>query len=113
MVHVARGGDRGGRVDAELIDLRTLVPLDLATITCVGRKDGAVRRRARSTADVRLRGRGVGAGAATLFLEPGSADRPRHGLGHAVSARPGMAVHAEPRTDRAARCGRRWLHGRS
>ncbi len=40
MVHVARAAIDQSDVDAELIDLRTLVPLDLATITASVEKTG-------------------------------------------------------------------------
>jgi 2-oxoisovalerate dehydrogenase E1 component subunit beta len=40
MVHVARAAIRQMQVDAELIDLRTLVPLDLTTITASVEKTG-------------------------------------------------------------------------
>jgi 2-oxoisovalerate dehydrogenase E1 component beta subunit len=40
MVHVARAAIEAARVDAELIDVRTLVPLDLATITTSVAKTG-------------------------------------------------------------------------
>lgn len=40
MVHVARGVIAGTGIDAELIDLRTLVPLDIATIVESVRKTG-------------------------------------------------------------------------
>jgi 2-oxoisovalerate dehydrogenase E1 component beta subunit len=40
MVHVARAAIKQMEVDAELIDLRTLVPLDLATITASVEKTG-------------------------------------------------------------------------
>jgi 2-oxoisovalerate dehydrogenase E1 component beta subunit len=40
MVHVARAAIEESEIDAELIDLRTLVPLDLATITASVEKTG-------------------------------------------------------------------------
>jgi len=40
MVHVARAAIEGSKIDAELIDLRTLVPLDLDTITASVEKTG-------------------------------------------------------------------------
>src|SRR5258708_33804308 len=40
MVHVARAAISQANVDAELIDLRTLAPLDLATITSSVEKTG-------------------------------------------------------------------------
>jgi 2-oxoisovalerate dehydrogenase E1 component beta subunit len=40
MVHVARAAIEAARIDAELIDVRTLVPLDLATITASVAKTG-------------------------------------------------------------------------
>ena len=40
MVHVARAAISQANVDAELIDLRTLVPLDIATITSSVEKTG-------------------------------------------------------------------------
>ena len=73
MVHVARAAIEESQVDAELIDLRTLVPLDLDDDHRLGRKDRPLRRRARSAADVRLRRRSRRARAATLLLQSGSA----------------------------------------
>jgi 2-oxoisovalerate dehydrogenase E1 component beta subunit len=40
MVHVARAAIDEARIDAELIDLRTLIPLDLATIAASVSKTG-------------------------------------------------------------------------
>ena len=50
MVHVALAAAEDSGIDAEVIDLRTLVPLDIETIIGLGREDGALRDRARSDA---------------------------------------------------------------
>ena len=102
MVHVARAAIEEMQVDAELIDLRTLVPLDLATITASVEKTGRciVVHEAPRTC-------GFGAEVVALVQEhcfwnleaPVAA---RHRLGHAVSPRPGMGIHAQPRANRGA-----------
>ena len=75
-------------VDAELIDLRTLVPLDLETITASVEKTGhcVIVHEAPRTG-------GFGAEIVALLqqallLPSGSADRTRHGLGYPVSRMP-------------------------
>ena len=44
MVHVAEAAAEETGVDAEIIDLRTLVPLDLDAIERLGREDRPLRR---------------------------------------------------------------------
>ena len=62
----------------------------------LGEEDRPLRHRARGDADLRLRRRAVGAGAGALLLSPGGADRARHRLGHALSARLRVGVFPGP-----------------
>ena len=57
MVHVATRRRRESGIDAEVIDLRTLVPLDIETIVASVEEDRALRDRARGDAHQRLRRR--------------------------------------------------------
>ena len=68
-------------IDAEIIDLRTLVPLDLDAIVASVEEDRPLRHRARGDAHLRLRRRARGAGAGALLLSPRSADRARRPAG--------------------------------
>ena len=52
MVHVAEAAANETGIDAEIIDLRTLLPLDIDTIDGVGAQDRPMRHRARGHADV-------------------------------------------------------------
>ena len=66
-------------IDAEVIDLRTLVPLDIETIVASVQKTGRCVIVHEATRTSRLRRRAVGAGAGALLLSPGGADRARTG----------------------------------
>ena len=101
MVHVALAAVEEQGLDAEVIDLRTLVPLDIETIEQSVEKTGRCLDRAGSAAHQRLRGRAQCPGAGALLLSSRSAGRARHRLGHALSARlrmglfPGPEAHEE------------------
>jgi hypothetical protein len=98
MVYVALAAAEDTGIDAEVIDLRTLVPLDLDAIVASVNKTGrcvVVR-----DADLRLRRRTRRAGAGALLLPSRSAGDPRHRLGHALSARAGMGLFPRPQTAR-------------
>ena len=105
MVYVAEAAAEETGIDAEVIDLRTLLPLDLEAIVEFGQEDRTLRGSARGDADLRLRRRTRVAGAGALLLQPRGADRARGRLGHALSARPGMGLFPGPET------GRRGAHG--
>src|SRR5579862_3118084 len=70
----------------------------------LGQKDRPRCHRARGDAHLRLWRRTGGAGAGALLFSPGSPDRARHRLGHALSARPRMGLFpgAGPRRRRPA-----------
>ncbi len=100
MVWVAEAAARETGIDAEIIDLRSLWPLDLDTIVASVNKTGrcVIVHEATRTS-------GFGAELAALvqehcFFPPGGADRARDRLGHAVSARAGMGVFPGPRSRR-------------
>ncbi len=96
MVHVALAAVEENGVDAEVIDLRTLVPLDIETIEESVKKTGrclVVQEATRTS--------GFGAelatpGAGALLLSSRSAGRARHRLGHALSARLRMGLFPGP-----------------
>ena len=108
MVHVAQAAAAETGVDAEIIDLRTLLPLDIETIERSVKKTGRCVIVHEATRTSRLRRRAVGAGAGALLLPPGGADRARHRLGHALSARAGMGLLPRPRRASAARSAPCW-----
>ena len=87
MVHVALAAVEENGVDAEVIDLRTLVPLDIETIEEIGEEDRPLPGRPGSHQDQRLRRRAGDPGAGALLLSSRSAGRARRRLGHALSAR--------------------------
>ena len=105
MVYVAEAAAEETGIDAEIIDLRTLLPLDLDTIVASVKKTGrcVVVHEATLTS-------GFGAELSALVQEhcfyhleaPVGA---RHRLGHALSARPGMGLfpRAGPGRPRAGR----------
>ena len=64
----------------------------------LGEEDRPLRRRPRGDAHQRLRRRAGRAGAGALLLSPRGADRARHRLGHAVSARARVGVLSRART---------------
>ncbi len=63
MVHVALAAAQDSGIDAEVIDLRTLVPVDIEAIERLGEEDRPLRHRARGHAHVRFRRGAVGPGA--------------------------------------------------
>ena len=69
MVHVARAAIKQLEIDAELIDLRTLVPLDLETITASVEKTGRCIVVHEAPAHLWFWRGGCGARARTLLLE--------------------------------------------
>ena len=87
MVHVALASAEEAGVDAEVIDLRTLLPLDVDTIVESVRKTGPLRHRPRGHAHERLRRGTLRTGAGALLPPPRSPDPARDRVGHAVSAR--------------------------
>ena len=96
MVHVALASVEEQGLDAEVIDLRTLVPLDLETIEQSVEEDRPLPRRPRSAAHQRLRRRARRAGPGALLLSPRSAGRARDRLGHALPARLRMGLFPRP-----------------
>ena len=100
MVYVAEAAADETGVDAEIIDLRTLLPLDTDTIERSVRKTGRCVDRPRGDADERLRRRAVGGRAGAVLLPPRGADRAGHRVGHAVPARPGVGLLPRPGTGR-------------
>jgi hypothetical protein len=106
MVHVASAvlADKG--IDAEIIDLRTLVPLDIEAIEQVGTQDRPLHDRPRGDPHVGLRRGAFRAGAGALLLPSRSPDRARHRLRHPLSAQPRMGLlprsGADRRSDRPA-----------
>ena len=93
-------------IDAEIIDLRSLWPLDLDTIVASVKKTGrcVIVHEATRTS-------GFGAELAALvqehcFYPPRGADRARDRLGHAVSARAGVGVLPRPRARRRGAAAR-------
>ena len=68
-------------IDAEIIDLRTLLPLDLDTIVASVEEDRPLRDRARGDADLRLRRGARRAGAGALLLPSRGAGRARRPAG--------------------------------
>ena len=104
MVYVALAAAAETGVDAEIIDLRTLLPLDLETIEASVRKTGrcVIVHEATLTS-------GFGAElcarcAGDLLLSSGSPHQARDGLGYALSACAGMGLFPGP-----ARAGRAFL----
>ena len=71
---MSRSRRRGGRVDAEVIDLRTIVPVDIETIEELVKKTD-VASLCTSDAHGRFRRRADCAGAGELLLSSGSADQ--------------------------------------
>ena len=92
MVYVAEAAAAETGIDAEIIDLRTLAALRPRDHRGLGREDRALRRRPRGDADLGLRRRAERARAGELLLPSRGADRARHRLGHALSARPGVGL---------------------
>ena len=87
MVFVAAAAAAALNVDAEIIDLRSLVPLDVDTICDFGEEDRTLRHRARGHALLRVRCGNSFHRPRGMLLGSGSADPARHRLGHSLSAR--------------------------
>ena len=106
MVHVAEAAVRLAGVDAEIIDVRTLAPLDVDTLCTSVCKTGrcVVVHEATRFSGYRRRARRDGAGG--VLLAPGGADSTGHRLGYAVSAcvRVGILSRAAADRRRAASC---------
>ncbi len=91
-VYVSQVAAEESGVDAEVIDLRSLWPLDLGNHRQVGEEDRPLRGGSRSHPHLRFRRRTGVAGARALLPSPGSADRTRHRLGHPLPARARVGV---------------------
>ena len=96
MVHVALAAAEEAGVDAEVIDLRTLVPLDIDTIVASVNKTGrcVIVHEATRTG-------GFGAELSALvqercFYHLEAPDPARHRLGHALSARVRVGLFPRP-----------------
>ena len=96
MVYVAEAAAEETGIDAEIIDLRTLLPLDMETIEASVAKTGRCVIAARGDADERVRCRAVGSRAGAMLLRPRGAHRAGHRLGHALPARPGVGLLPRP-----------------
>ena len=94
MVWVSECAARETGVDAEIIDLRTIWPLDLETMVA-SEEDGPLRHRARATGTRRLWRRTGGAGAAALLLPPRSPHRRVTGW-DTPTRTPGMGLFPGP-----------------
>jgi hypothetical protein len=68
MVHVALAAVEDNGVEAEVIDLRTLAPLDIEAIEEIGQEDRPLPGRPGSDQDQRLRRRAGDLGPGTLLL---------------------------------------------
>ncbi len=96
MVHVSEAAARGLGLDAEIIDVRTMVPLDADTICNSVARTGRCVDRARGDALLRLRRGAFRHHPGKLLLEPRGADPAGRGLGHAVPARLRMGIFPRP-----------------
>jgi pyruvate/2-oxoglutarate/acetoin dehydrogenase E1 component len=105
MVYVAEAAAEETGIDAEIVDLRTLLPLDLETIVASVKKTGrcVVVHEATLTSGF---GASWRAGAGELLLPSRGAGHARHRLGHALSARPGMGLFPRARARRPRPEGR-------
>ncbi len=100
MVYVGEAAAHESGVDAEIIDLRTIWPLDLETIVASVKKTGPLRGGARSHPHQRLWRGTDGADSGALLLPPRSPHRARRRLGHPVPARPGVGLFPRPEAGR-------------
>ena len=96
MVHVAIATAEAEGIDAEVIDLRTIVPVDIATIEESVQEDRPLRRAPRGDPDRGLRRRARGPGAGALLLPSRGAGRAGHRLRHALSPFDGMDLFSGP-----------------
>ena len=100
MVHVTLATVRELGIDAEVIDLRTIVPLDIEAIEQSVQEDRPLRRGPRGDAHQRLRRRARRAGPGALLLSSRGAGAARDGLRHALSALARMGLFPWARADR-------------
>ena len=107
MVFVCEAAAQESGIDAEIIDLRSLWPLDLPTIVASVKKTGRCVIVHEATRSTGFGAELVGAGAGTVLLSPGGADRTRDRLGHAVSARAGVGLLSRARACRRRVAARR------
>ncbi len=106
MVHVAQAAAQRAKIDAEIIDVRTMVPLDVDTICTSVKKTGRCVIAHEATRVQRLRRGAVGDRAGRVLLVAAGADHACHRVGHAVSARVRMGVFSRPGArDRGAASG--------
>ncbi len=96
MVHVVKAVCEAKGIEADILDLRTLLPLDIEAIEAVGQAHGPLPDRARGDAHFRLRGGAVRAGDGTLFLSSRSAGFARDRLRYALSPQPRMGLFPRP-----------------
>lgn len=82
MVYVAQAAADETGLDAEIIDLRSLWPLDLETIVASVKKTGRCVIAHEATRTCGFGAEPDVAGAGALLPPPGGADRARHRLGH-------------------------------
>ena len=103
MVYVCEAAARSLGLDAEIIDVRSMVPLDADTICSSVSKHRTLPGRARGDALLGFRRGALGDDPGAVLLGSRGADRARRGLGHAVSARVRVGVLSGPdaRCDRA------------
>ena len=88
MVHVAEAAVRLAQVDAEIIDVRALAPLDTDTLCSSVCKTGRCVIVHEATRYSGFGAELAGHGAGGMLLAPGGADRARHRLGYTVSRMP-------------------------
>ena len=100
MVHVAEAAAAETGIDAEIIDLCTLLPLDTDTIEASVNKTGrcVIVHEATRTSGFGAELSAHRSGA--VLLPPRSTDRTGHRIRHAVSARAGMGLLPRPRPGR-------------
>ena len=99
LVHVAEAAAQKAQVDAEIIDIRTMVPLDVDTICTSVKKTGRCVVAHEATG---FSGFGAELSATVqeqCFWHARSADHARDGLGYAVSARVRVGLFSRTRTD--------------
>ena len=96
-------------IEAHVVDLRTLNPLDIDGLAESGRTDRALRRRARGAADRRLRRRDRRDAGRVVVLRVASADRARRRAGYAVPSRGSRRGMYVPSVDEVVAAARRTL----
>ena len=112
MAHYAlEAADRAAEegISVEVVDLRTLRPLDSDTLLSIGPQDRQVPRRLRGQQVRRLRGgdrRHRRRGGLRLPRRPGHPGRRARGPGRPVQPRPRGLVHGQPGEDPGRRSGR-------